>query len=203
MLDFRLYAISNRNLVPDLGAFVKNAAEAGLRAFQLREKDLSGKELFELAQQIRIEAQGCKFFVNDRADIAQSSGADGIHLPEAGWPADRIHASFPKLQCGVSVHSLDSALRARDNGADFLVFGPVFETPSKQKIGMEPRRLDMLTSVSRNVSIPVLAIGGMNPNRARQCMECGASGVAVMSDLLTAPNLLERMSEYREALGSL
>ena len=203
MLDFRLYVISNRALVPDLVQFVREAAHSGLRAFQLREKDLSGRSLFELSKNICNVAPNCKIFVNDRADIAMTSGADGIHLPETGWPLNRIRQSFPKLQCGISVHSLRGAMTAEENGADFIVFGPVFDTPSKQHIGMEAHGLDVLATVTRSINIPIFAIGGTTPVRARQCIERGAWGVATMSDLLTAPNIGERMDEYKEALGSL
>jgi thiamine-phosphate pyrophosphorylase len=203
MLDFKLYLISNRMLVPNLATFVSEAAHLGLRAFQLREKDLSGKSLLELANNIRRIAPDFKFFVNDRADIAMASGADGIHLPETSWPATRIHQSFPYLRCGVSVHSLHGALVAEEIGADFIVFGPVFDTPSKQRIGIKACGLDTLAETARLISIPTFAIGGMTPERARQCVEHGAWGVATMSDMLTAPNISERLGEYKEKLGSL
>jgi thiamine-phosphate pyrophosphorylase len=203
MVDFKLYLISDRTLVPDLTQFVIEAARSGLRAFQLREKDLSGKSLLEFAKNIRAAAPACKLFVNDRADIATASGAEGIHLPETSWPMSRIHRSFPQLLYGVSVHSLDGAKAAQENGADFIVFGPIFDTPSKQKIGMEARGLEALKEVTHRVNIPVFAIGGITPQRARQCIEHGSWGVAVMSDIFTAPNIGERISEYREALGGL
>ncbi len=203
MVDFRLYAISNRALVPDLTQFVREAAHSGLRAFQIRENDLSGRSLFDLANSIRNVAPNCKLFVNDRADVAMASGANGIHLPETSWPLNRIRQSFPKLQCGISVHSLHGAMAAEENVADFIVFGPVFDTPSKQHIGMEAHGLDVLATVTRLINIPIFAIGGMTPERARQCIKRGAWGVAAMSDLLTAPNIGERLGEYKEAMGSL
>ncbi len=203
MLDFKLYAISNRTLIPDLKEFVREAAQAGLRAFQLREKDLPGKLLFDLAKNIHGAAPQCNLFVNDRADIAMASSAEGIQLPEASWPPDRTLKTFPSLQCGVSVHSLHGAMAAEKNGADFIVFGPVFDTPSKRQIGMDARGLDSVSEVTRVVNIPVFAIGGITPERARQCIEHGAWGVATLSDLLTAPNIGERLGEYMEAMGSL
>ncbi len=203
MLDFRLYAIGNRALVPDLTEFVREAARAGLRAFQLREKDLSGKPLFELAKNIRHAAPNCKLFVNDRADISIAVEADGIQLPETSWPASRIHQTFPKLLCGVSVHSQHGAMAAEENGADFIVFGPVFGTPSKLNIGMEARGLGALSKIARSTKIPVLGIGGMTPDRGRQCRDHGAWGVATMSDLLTAPTISEQLGAYEEALGGL
>ncbi len=203
MLDFKLYAISNRALVPDLAQFVREATRMGLRAFQLREKDLSGRSLFELSKNIREAAPQCKLFVNDRADIAIASEADGIHVPETSWPVSRTHKSFPQLLCGVSVHSLNNALIAEENGADFIVFGPIFDTPSKQSIGMEARGIEALARISGAINIPVFAIGGMTPKRARLCIEHGAWGVATVSDLLTAPNIGERLCEYKEALGTL
>ncbi|SRR5579883_385107 len=198
MLDFKLYAISDRKLVPDIPEFVTQASKAGLRAFQLREKDLPGKSLFELASGIRSAASECQLFINDRADIAVSSGAWGIHLPENSWSPKRLKSSFSNLLVGASVHSARTAQEAEEGGADFLLFGPVFETPLKETKGLKA-----LKEIVSAVKLPVFAVGGMTPERARQCIEQGAWGVAAIRDLLQASNISERLHEYKEVLGSL
>jgi thiamine-phosphate pyrophosphorylase len=195
VLDFRLYAISDRRLLDPI-EFINRAAPAGLRAFQLREKDLSTRKILSFARQIR--ATSCKIFINDRVDVALSAGAAGVHVPEASWPMNRFKQTFPGIVSGVSVHSIDSATRAEEEGADFLLFGPIFETPGKEAKG-----LPALHQLTGFVSIPVYAVGGMTPDRAQQCREAGAHGVAAIRDLMTAPNILERLAEYEEALGSL
>jgi thiamine-phosphate pyrophosphorylase len=196
VVDFRLYAISDRRLQDPID-FVSRAAAAGLRAFQLREKDLPTRETLSLARKIK-ESSTCKLFINDRADIGVNSEADGVHVPETSWPVFRLRQIFPKLLYGASIHSIDIARKAEDEGADFILFGPIFETPHKDAQG-----LSALQEITRHVNIPVFAVGGMTPERAKQCREAGAWGVAVIRNLLTAPNISERLGEYQESLGSL
>jgi thiamine-phosphate pyrophosphorylase len=142
-------------------------------------------------------------FINDRIDIAMAIGADGIHLPESSWPATLARRVFPNFTYGVSVHSLEGAFMKSEMQVDFIVFGPVFDTPSKQAMGMTATGIEALRDVCSAVTIPIIAIGGMTPKRAALCRNAGAHGVAVMSDLLMASSLTERMAAYREELGSL
>jgi thiamine-phosphate pyrophosphorylase len=201
MIDFRLYAISNRQMCADLAAFAREAASHGLRALQLREKDLPDAELLALALTIREAAPSLNLFINDRPDIAQACNAYGIHTSEAGWPATRMHEHFPSLVCGKSMHAASPATDW--SGMDFITFGPVFATPSKLEIGMGPRGLGALRQVVELSPVPVIAIGGMTPQRAAECVARGAHGVAAMSDLLQAPDLAARLAEYQSALGAL
>src|SRR5581483_2244874 len=128
----------------------------------------------------------------------------GVHLPERMIEkAQTIKSSFPNMLVGASVHSVDRAERAAEHGADFLTFGPVFETPSKRALGFGPQGLDMLKAVVNAVNVPVLAIGGITPAGARACLEHGAWGVAVVRDLVLAPDLAERLAEYKAILGTL
>lgn len=201
MVDFRLYAISNRHMLPDLVAFAREAAACGLRAFQLREKDLPTRDLLALALQIREVAPELQLFVNDRPDVALACGAAGIHASEAGWPAERFSKKFEGLICGKSMHSVGPMTDW--TGVDFIAFGPVFATPSKTALGMGPRGLGALRQASELAPVPVFAIGGMTPARAAQCREHGAHGVAVMSNILQATDLKARLREYESALGKL
>ncbi len=217
MLDFKLYAVTDRWLVSDLRQYASEAVKHGLRALRMREGDLEPGSSMRLALELQTVMRGNRFFVSAGDYVPDPAGqaagfagivfANGYHVPERGigseWTPTRIRGSFPGMQCGVSVHSLDAAQRAEAWGADFLTFGAVFETPSKRAMGFEPQGIKKLREVVDSVKIPVFAIGGVTPAAASQCMEEGAWGVAVVRDLILAPNLGERMAEYREVLGSL
>jgi len=202
VVDFRLYAISDRRLCDPVD-FVRRAEPAGLRAFQLREKEMSARDALSISKDIRNISPSFKVFVNERADIALTAHADGVHLPESSWPAKRLKLSFPRMLCGASAHSLEAAQLAEEDGADFIVFGPVFQTPSKQALGIEPCGVMALKEVANAIRIPLFAIGGITPGRARQCVDAGAWGVAVIRDLLLAADVPQKLGEYEEALGSL
>ncbi len=216
-LDFRLYAITDRWLVSDLTEFAERAQRQGLRAVRLREKDMEPHDSLSLARELRSVLTRSKLFVSAPEDakkivsvtagFATTVTADGIHLPERAigneWTPERLRVPLPHLLCAVSVHSMESAQRAEAWGADFLSFGPIFETPSKRAMGFGPQGLNALNVVVRSVQVPVLAIGGITPAGAKLCIEEGAWGVAVIRDLLVAPNLEERLSEYKEVLGTL
>ncbi|HME13126.1 MAG TPA: thiamine phosphate synthase [Candidatus Acidoferrum sp.] len=164
------------------------AAAAGVDWIQIREKDLAAGELAKLA---RTALQACsrtpaKIFINDRMDVALAEGAAGVHLGENSISAGEVrtllrctsHAAAGFLT-GVSCHSVGSAQRAADSGADYVIFGPVFPTPSKAKYGPE-QGLQMLAEVCRAVRIPVLAIGGVNLENAAACADAGAAGIAAI-----------------------
>lgn len=154
---------------------------------QIREKDLSDRELFELTGQVVALARAttCKVLVNGRADLALAAGADGVHLPSRGLQGSDLRAWLPrKFLVGVSVHSLSEARLAAREGADYLLLGPVFATPSKMQYG-PPLGLACLRQVCRAVPIPVLALGGMRPEVVPAVMEAGAAGVAGISMFAT------------------
>jgi thiamine-phosphate pyrophosphorylase len=199
MLDFRLYVVSNRALAPDIVTFAREASAHGLKVLQLREKDLSAKELLSLAEQIRNAAPELKLIINDRPDVALACGAYGVHASEEGWPAERLRENFPSIIIGKSAHT---AMRDT-SGLDYVTFGPVFATPSKSALGIGPRGLTALRQAVELSSVPLFAIGGMTPERAHDCRARGAHGVAVMSDLLQAKDVATRLAEYKEALGEL
>ena len=217
MLDFKLYAITDRWLAKNLMSFASEAAGFGLRALRMRERDLGSHAAMKLALDLRDRMRGKKFFVSsgeaarDAAGIAAGFAgivfANGFHVPERGigsdWTPERVRGPFPGMLCGVSVHSLEAAQRAEAWGADFLTFGAVFEAPSKRAMGFEPQGLANLKQVVNAVGIPVFAIGGVTPAGARLCVDQGAWGVAVIRDLLVTPDLGARLAEYREVLGTL
>ena len=181
-----------------LEALVEQACEAGVSLVQLREKNLDGKPLFHLAQSLREVAShhNAKLLVNSRLDIALAIDADGLHLPEHALPVQTVKRFFSNL-VGRSVHSVEGAKEAEESGADYLLFGHVFETASKEN---EPRGLNALQAVCKAVSIPVYAVGGVTPERVRACLECGAFGVAVMNSIMSASAVKCVVGDYLNAL---
>ena len=157
-----------------------------MRFVQLREKDLSGRELLRLARALRelTAAFGARLMVNDRVDIAILSDADGVHLGQKSIsPTDaRILLGAEKL-IGVSTHSYEEALDAHGEGADFITLGPVFHTPSKAAWG-DPVGVGLLQKVAGALSIPVYAIGGITVERLESVLAAGAAGAAVISAVL-------------------
>jgi thiamine-phosphate pyrophosphorylase len=146
---------------------------------QIREKDTSARELIDLVRS--AVALRVKVLVNTRVDVAIAAGAAGVHLPAGSITGSEWRAITPAgFLIGVSCHSLDDVLRAEREGADYVVFGPVF-TPLSKTSDLAPRGLDELRLVSRAVKIPVLALGGITKGNAAACMEAGASGVAGIS----------------------
>ncbi len=206
MIDFKLYLITNRTLChhASLEKIIIEACASGVRAVQLREKDLSCKALYEQACTLRKVTQrtSSKLLINDRLDIALAVGADGIHCPEHGLPVNTARRLYGEAVLGASAHSPDRAIEAQTQGADFVVFGPIFPTPSKAVYGA-PLGLDALSTVSRQIGIPVLAIGGISPKNAHRCLENGAAGVAVVSAIMSAKNVTYIVREFEGALGGL
>jgi len=204
-IPFRLYLITDRKVCPNESLIVpiEAALSLGIKAVQLREKDLESKPLLSLALQLRrLTAKRAKLFINSRIDHVLASGADGFHCPEDGAHLTEARAALPGKLIGKSVHSLEKAVEAEQNGAHFITFGPIFATPSKEGI-LEPRGLDELEKVARTVGIPVFALGGITPERAKECRARGAYGVAVIGALLNAENLAATVSDFKEALGEL
>lgn len=186
-----------------LPARVREACEAGIRAVQLREKDLPASELFGLATELRevTASYGAALIINDRVDIALAVGADGVHCPENGFPPDRAASLLGKNSLvGASTHSLPAAQRASARGVDYIMYGPVFSTASKPG---EPQGLNELRKICEGVDLPVFAVGGVTPERARACLDCGASGVAVVSALMNTRNIAHTTREFETALGRL
>ena len=163
---------------------VSSAVAAGTDLIQIREKNLSARVLFELCEQaVRLTAgTSTRLLVNDRADIAAGAGAHGVHLTTRSIDAGAIRKTFGEdLLIGASTHSTDEAVAARDVGADFIVFGPIFETLSKQEYGA-PVGLESLSAVTAMLrNFPVLALGGITTSNARDCLNAGASGIAGIS----------------------
>lgn len=200
-IDFRLYLITDRKLVTrhsSLVTAVEEALKGGVKAVQLREKNLTIRGLLDMAYKLReiTEIYKAKLFINDRVDVAMAVEADGVHLGQSSMPAHAAKkASKGKLVAGVSTHSLAEALEAERDGADFITFGPVYPTPSKLKYG-EPVGTDALNKVCNAVSIPVFAIGGIKTENIKSVLDPGADGVAVISAILGSADIKHTTEQF-------
>ena len=157
---------------------LEKALKKGIRMVQLREKELSGLEYYQLAKRVRELTQDydAMLFINDRVDIALAVNADGVHLPEKGLPPSVVKRIAPELLVGYSAHSLEQALWAQEEGADFITLSPIFKTQSHPEV--EPIGLGLLKEVSQKLSIPVYALGGITWDRIKLCYKNGAYGIA-------------------------
>jgi len=169
----------------DLVEVVARALDAGLPAVQLRDKDLSGRALLDLAERLRAltARTGALLLVNDRVDVAVAVGADGVHLGGGSMPVEVVRRMLPpRALIGVSTHA-PAELAA--TAADFAVFGPVYATPSKAVFG-PPQGVAALREATAAARVPVLAIGGVTAERVKEIRGAGAAGVAVIRAILGA-----------------
>ncbi|MBI5894100.1 MAG: thiamine phosphate synthase [Deltaproteobacteria bacterium] len=191
-IDFNLYLITDRKQAHgrDLLDVIEDALKGGVKAVQLREKYLSGRELFELAKDLRAitKIYKAKLFINDRVDIAIAVNADGVHLGQTSFSVvDARKLLGSKKLIGVSTHSMQEALKAEKQGADFITLGPVFYTESKARYG-KPLGIEKLKEAVNAVHIPVFAIGGMKLKNIKEVMAAGVNGVAMISEVIKAKN---------------
>jgi thiamine-phosphate pyrophosphorylase len=203
--DLRLCLVTDRAQTRgrDLVAVVGECLAVGLPAVQLREKDLPAAELARLGRELRAltRRHAARLIVNDRADVALAVEADGVQRTSTSLPVADLRAIADKrLRVGASVHSLDEAVAAAAAGADWIVFGPVYDTPSKRAYG-PPQGLARLAAVSRAVDIPVIAIGGITPERVGEVRGAGAHGVGVISAILAAASPGDATRRFLDALA--
>ena len=198
-VGFRLYVVTDRQQTGGrpLAEVIAAAARGGLGAVQLREKDLSARELYELGTSLQEVLDTCNvpLLINDRIDVAIALDAAGVHLAGHSLPTRTARRLLgPDRLVGVSTHSLGAARQAADEGADFVVFGPVFATPSKLQYG-PPQGLSQLAAVARDVAVPVIGIGGITPANLPEVRQTGAHGVAMIRAVLAAPDPYEATRE--------
>jgi thiamine-phosphate pyrophosphorylase len=204
--ELRLTLVTDRTQVAgrDLVAVVGECLAAGLPAVQLREKDLGAIELAGMGRALRVltAERGALLIVNDRVDVALAVGADAVQRTSTSLPiADILAISDKRLRVGASVHSVTEAVAAAGAGADWLVFGPIYDTPSKRSYG-PPQGLGALAATARAVSIPVVAIGGITPERIPELRRAGARGVAVISGILAADSPAAATRRFLAALDA-
>ncbi len=203
-VNFRLLLITDRTQVGgrSLPSLVRQAVAAGLPAVQLRERDLSTRELLPLTQEVQsiTSSHAVPLIINDRADLTMALDLQGVHLRSDSLPPLPVRQLIgPRRLIGVSTHSVEDVRHANRSGADYVLFGPIFETPSKRSFG-PPLGLTLLADACRQSSIPVLAIGGITCQRVRDIRLAGAYGVAVIGALLTREDVGEAVREFTRAL---
>jgi thiamine-phosphate pyrophosphorylase len=194
------------------------AIAAEIDWIQIREKDLSARELLAVTR-AAVKAAGsasqsrAKIIVNDRLDVALAAGANGVHLRESSASVAEVSAwrraavlrnetlrkgSMREFLIGASCHSLETARAAERDGADYVIFGPVFPTPSKERYGA-PQGINRLAEASDTVRIPVLAVGGITEENARECFAAGAAGIAAIRMFSEARDLAALVGRLRSA----
>jgi len=203
-LGFALYLITDRPLsARPLSELLEECLAAGLRAVQLRDKALPVRDLLGQAIVLReaTRRRAARLLINDRADVALAADADGVQRTHVSLPVAALRRILPAGRLiGASVHSIDEARSAATEGADFLVFGPVYDTPSKRAFG-PPQGIPALQRVVEAVTVPVLAVGGVTPARVAEVMGAGAAGVAVIAAIVAAERPVDATKAFLDALG--
>lgn len=187
-----LYLITNRNQLPakisgpdysPIIDFIASAASAGIDLIQIREKDLPARDIYLIAKSAAeaVKDTPCRILINDRADIAAAIPGVGVHLTSSSISPETVRRAFGTgLLIGISTHSVRELETAASGRADFAVFGPVFETPSKAVYG-PPQGIEALKAAVWSVNLPVIALGGINDSNYCSVLESGAAGIAAIS----------------------
>lgn len=187
-----------RSLVP----LLQRVLSVATPVIQLRERDLPVRELVALAREVRAVTNSCRsqLLINDRIDIALALDGVGVHLRSNSLPVSVARQLLGANRLlGISVHGVEEAVQAESQGADYIVFGPIYETPSKQKFG-PPLGIQTLEKACRLVRIPIIGIGGVTAARAREMRQAGAFGVAVITAILGADDVESATRELLDAV---
>ena len=192
-MNLDLYVITDEGLAGGLphAVIAERAVEGGAGVIQLRDKTCSLRDLVRAGREINTITRRAKatFLVNDRFDVALACGADGVHLGQGDLRCDTVRQIAPAgFVIGVSVGSVEEALDAEQAGADYVVLSPIFSTGSKMDAG-PGHGLEMLRAICDAVRIPVIAIGGIGPDNAGSAIDAGAAGVAVISAVVSQPDI--------------
>jgi len=179
---------------------VKNALAAKVRVVQYREKYKSTREMYKEALKIRALCKNTIFLVNDRVDIALSVKADGIHLGQDDLPYYVARRLLGKKKIiGLTVHSVKEAREAERLGADYISLSPIFATSTKQDAG-RPVGIELLKKIRRYISIPIIAIGGINSSNAKEVILAGADGLCAISAVITKQNVRQEIDKFQKQL---
>jgi len=194
-VDYSVYLITDRGILGgrDLFKAVEEAIIGGASLIQLREKDISSRDFYDIAAKMKelLNAYNIPLIINDRLDIALAVGADGLHIGQEDIPLDIARGIMgPDKIIGYSVSNLEQALYGEKNGADYLGAGPAYATGSKADAG-SPIGLHNLQRIQESVSIPVVAIGGVGLANILEVRQTGVAGVSVISAILGSQDIRE------------
>jgi len=203
-LSSRLLVVTDRHqtngrpLVP----LLQRVLTAGIAAIQLRERDLSIRELLTLAREVQAVTASYRsqLLINDRIDVALALDGVGVHLRSNSLPVSVARQLLGGQRLlGISVHTIEEAVQAESQGADYIILGPIYETPSKQMFG-PPLGIHVLENACGLVRIPIIGIGGVTAVRAREMRRAGAFGAAVITSILGATEVESATRELLEAV---
>jgi len=174
---------------------LRELLSAGVKILQLRAKSLAANDFLELAKLVRREtaAHNCRLIVNDRVDIAMACNADGVHLGQDDLPLHAGRKLMGNKIIGISTHDIEQAQDAERDGADYIGFGPMFGTQTKDT-GYSARGIEMLKQIRAAVKIPIVAIGGITEQNVSQVWQAGANSAAIISDILRAEDLTGKIT---------
>jgi len=189
-IDYSLYLVTDRGLSRGRSTLeiVKAGVAGGVTCVQLREKDCSTRQFIKEALSIKeyLKENNIPLIINDRVDVAQAVQADGVHLGQTDMPLQMAKNILKNsMIIGISAESLEDAIRAEKDGADYIGVSPIYATPTKTDTAM-PLGLEGLKKISRTVKIPKVAIGGLNKENAGEVILNGADGIAVVSAIVSA-----------------
>ena len=199
MKDFNLYLItdSKRDVIQD----VKIAIENGVKIIQLRDKVNKKETILETAKQLRelTKESNTILIINDHIDIAKEVNADGVHLGQDDTPIKEARTILNNKIIGISCHSLDQAIKAEKDGADYIGIGPIFKTQTKnyQEIGS-----NIITNVKNSIKIPFITIGGIDKDNIDEVLNAGTTRVAIISALLNE-NYINNLNYFKNKLGGM
>ena len=200
-----LCVITDRKVSGDLShrEIAELALRGGASIIQLRDKEASPRELLPEAEALAelCRLYGATFIINDRLDLALASGADGVHVGQDDLPAKAARRLLQGKLLGVSTHSLEQAVKAEEDGADYIGVGPIFPTATKET-GYRSLGLEGLSRIREKVSVPILAIGGIDFENAPSVIAAGADGVAVISAVVGAKDIAQAAHRLREIVRS-
>jgi len=205
-VDYSLYLVTDRELSMgrDNLSVVQSAVKGGVSCVQLREKNCSTREFIEQALILKnfltAQKKNIMLIINDRVDVAQAVGADGIHLGQKDMPFSIVKKIVgDSMIIGISTETLDEALRAEKEGADYIGVGPVYSTTTKTDT-VAPIGLEGLIQIRKMVKIPIVAIGGLNHTNAEDTIKSGADGIAVVSAIVSAGDPEKSAKELKEII---
>ncbi len=205
MFDLSLYLVTDRplSLGRDIAWIVEEAVKGGMTMVQLREKDCNTRDFIELAIDLkqRLSVYGVPLIINDRADVALAADADGLHIGQSDMPYDIARRLMGKNKIiGLSVENMDQVVEANQLDVDYIGISPVFSTPTKTDT-FQPFGLDGVKKVMQISKHPTVAIGGINHLNAKEVLEAGANGIAVVSAICSAKDPQKAAKELKELMS--